>query len=171
MSVAVTPVPTASLSTPEVRALTGATFRQLDYWARIGALVPSLHGAGSPGTGGRRRWSDRDAAAVWCAVEIFAESSSHNHGVRYGKADLLRALQAECRVGVGAFLVVDDRLMVALHATATDAVAALGGRAGRILPVAEPWLGVLGSPAVAAPDAEADPAPHSASGTGAVGHA
>ena len=42
--------------------MTGATYRQLDYWARTGVVTPSISAAA--GYGSRRRWSDRDVVAV-----------------------------------------------------------------------------------------------------------
>ena len=43
---------------PQVCALVGITYRQLDYWARTGLLRPSL--AEARGSGSRRRYSYRD---------------------------------------------------------------------------------------------------------------
>jgi hypothetical protein len=42
------------LSTIELCRRSGATYRQLDYWARLGILRP--HGNSCPGTGVSRRW-------------------------------------------------------------------------------------------------------------------
>lgn len=41
-------------STPEVCRLTGVSYRQVDYWSRIGVIVPSVAARGS---GSHRRWS------------------------------------------------------------------------------------------------------------------
>jgi DNA-binding transcriptional MerR regulator len=43
---------------PQVCALVGITYRQLDYWARTGLLRPSL--AEARGSGSKRRYSYRD---------------------------------------------------------------------------------------------------------------
>lgn len=43
---------------PQVCALVGITYRQLDYWARTGLLTPSLVDAA--GSGSRRRYSYHD---------------------------------------------------------------------------------------------------------------
>jgi DNA-binding transcriptional MerR regulator len=43
---------------PQVCALVGITYRQLDYWARTGLLRPSL--AEATGSGSKRRYSYRD---------------------------------------------------------------------------------------------------------------
>ncbi len=43
---------------PQVCAIVGITYRQLDYWARTGLLVPSITAA--KGSGTQRRYSYRD---------------------------------------------------------------------------------------------------------------
>jgi DNA-binding transcriptional MerR regulator len=48
--------------TPDVSRLTGATYRQLDYWARQGYIRPSLGAAAGSGT--QREYSRADVAAV-----------------------------------------------------------------------------------------------------------
>ena len=45
-------------SGPQVCALVGITYRQLDYWARTGLLVPSI--AQAKGSGTKRRYSYHD---------------------------------------------------------------------------------------------------------------
>jgi DNA-binding transcriptional MerR regulator len=45
-------------SGPQVCVLVGITYRQLDYWARTGLLVPSISTA--KGSGSKRRYSYRD---------------------------------------------------------------------------------------------------------------
>ena len=49
-------------STTEVCALAGCSFRQLDYWCRIGLVRPSI--AAGKGSGNRRAFSAHDAAVV-----------------------------------------------------------------------------------------------------------
>ncbi len=50
------------LSGSRVCALTGITYRQLDYWARTGLLSPSL--AQAHGSGSKRRYSYRDVLEI-----------------------------------------------------------------------------------------------------------
>lgn len=46
----------AGISTPELVAEGGITYRQLDYWSRAGLLRPDWHeGKWGPGQGGRSR--------------------------------------------------------------------------------------------------------------------
>jgi len=49
---------TATYSTHEVAELTGLTFRQLDYWARLGVIWPEVEARGS---GSQRQWSEQQA--------------------------------------------------------------------------------------------------------------
>lgn len=55
-------------STRRVAELSGASYRQLDYWARIGALRPEVEANGS---GSRRRYTVRQVALARCAVLLF----------------------------------------------------------------------------------------------------
>lgn len=52
----------ARMRTPDVSRLTGATYRQLDYWDRQGYVTPSLRAAA--GSGAQREYSPADIAAV-----------------------------------------------------------------------------------------------------------
>lgn len=54
-------------STPEACRLTGASFREIDYWDRVGVLHPT-HPAN--GSGSRRLWSDRDIAEIRVVVAL-----------------------------------------------------------------------------------------------------
>lgn len=49
---------TETFSSVEVSKITGATYRQLDYWCRSG-LIPGQAGV-APGSGARRRWTAAD---------------------------------------------------------------------------------------------------------------
>lgn len=49
-----------TFSSAEVVRMTGATYRQLDYWCRTG-LIPGQAGV-VPGSGGRRLWTMTDVA-------------------------------------------------------------------------------------------------------------
>jgi DNA-binding transcriptional MerR regulator len=51
-----------SYSGPQVCRLVGITYRQLDYWARTGLLVPSL--ASATGSGSKRRYDYTDVLEV-----------------------------------------------------------------------------------------------------------
>jgi len=51
-------VPDAGFRGPQVCSIVGITYRQLDYWARTGLLVPSITAA--KGSGTQRRYSYRD---------------------------------------------------------------------------------------------------------------
>lgn len=49
-------------SSAEVCALADITYRQLDYWCRIGAIVPSAHTG--TGSGNRRRFTAQDVLVL-----------------------------------------------------------------------------------------------------------
>lgn len=53
-----TDVTTVMYSTHEVAVLSGLTFRQLDYWARLGVIWPEVEARGS---GSQRCWSEQQA--------------------------------------------------------------------------------------------------------------
>ena len=55
-------------STVEVCAMTGATYRQIDYWTRSGIVAPSIMAAS--GHGSRRRWSAADVADVARVLDV-----------------------------------------------------------------------------------------------------
>lgn len=63
-SVAVEPV--EAFSSADVCALTGATYRQLDYWVRNNVIISSL--AQATGSGTQRRYSASDVAQVRAVV-------------------------------------------------------------------------------------------------------
>ena len=54
--------------TPDIAAEVGASFRQIDYWARIGLVVPS--GGIASGSGSRRGWTDDDVALLRLVVRL-----------------------------------------------------------------------------------------------------
>lgn len=47
---------------PEVARVAGISYRQLDYWSRLGALVPGV--ADARGSGSQRLYSEADARAA-----------------------------------------------------------------------------------------------------------
>lgn len=55
------------LTTTEVGRRAGLSYRQLDYWCRIGLLRPKGEGRGS---GTSRRWTAREAAVVAVLAEL-----------------------------------------------------------------------------------------------------
>ena len=53
---------TEGFSGPQVCELVGITYRQLDYWARTGLLVPTI--AVAKGSGSKRRYSYHDVLEI-----------------------------------------------------------------------------------------------------------
>lgn len=62
------PVENRSWRGPQVCAVTGVTYRRLDYWARAGVLVPSV--AAAAGSGSTRLYSTADVCAVALLVRL-----------------------------------------------------------------------------------------------------
>jgi len=67
------PATERTYSSAEVCDLAGVTYRQLDYWTRIGLVEPSV--AVANGSGSRRCWTADDLARV-NRVRLAAELSS-----------------------------------------------------------------------------------------------
>lgn len=53
---------------PEVCRLTGLTYRQLDYWARVGTLRPSIQD--SEGSGSQRLYSSDDVKKARATAQL-----------------------------------------------------------------------------------------------------
>lgn len=58
-------------TTPEVAEIAGASYRQVDYWCRTGALSPLNNGRGSGG-GRVRLWTEDEIPVVAVLVELSA---------------------------------------------------------------------------------------------------
>lgn len=56
-----------ALSTMDVVDLSGATYRQIDYWARQGVLYPAI---GANGSGSHRRYTPLQAAVAAALVRL-----------------------------------------------------------------------------------------------------
>lgn len=68
------------LSTVELCAAAGVTYRQVDYWTRTGYLVPVLGGRGSGK--GRERWYDPDEIRVAKALRALLRADAETLAVR-----------------------------------------------------------------------------------------
>lgn len=77
-------------STPEVCRLTGATYRQVDYWCRVGLIRPGLCDARGSGT--RRRFTEDDVAALKAVRVLMDRQVGHDRIL--AALDLLGSLQA-----------------------------------------------------------------------------
>lgn len=60
---------TDELTSRQVCEASGLTYRQLDYWTRIGVLADDRQ---LPGSGNRRRWTRLDAAVLAVAAQVIA---------------------------------------------------------------------------------------------------
>lgn len=73
-----------TFSSAEVCALADISYRQLDYWCRIGATKASATAA--RGSGSRRRFTRQDVLVIAVVAQLGA------HSVRVGQADELARL-------------------------------------------------------------------------------
>lgn len=83
--------PTADLVSPDpdltprqfLRATTGATYRQIDYWRTLGLISDRRH----PGSGHGTRWRAIDVAAVAALVALSRVVNPGNRAVWVATAD------------------------------------------------------------------------------------
>lgn len=68
--------PTEGYRGPQVCTIVGITYRQLDYWARTGLLVPSITTA--KGSGTQRRYSYRDVLELKVIKQLLDAGLSLN---------------------------------------------------------------------------------------------
>lgn len=113
---------TAQFSTTDVMRFSGATFRRLDHWCRIGALVPTVNARGS---GSRRRYTAHEARCAWVirVAQDLADATSRGGRSITMVADAVRHLDpwgGTLVIGSGAPLVVEHALAL------LDALAELG---------------------------------------------
>ena len=113
---------TAKLSALQVAAFSGASYRMLDYYARIGALVPTVAARGS---GSQRRYTAHEARIAWAIRTGQDISASRASGFAEAIGGALRHLPADqwagmLVVGSGAPLIVEHALAL------LDALAELG---------------------------------------------
>jgi hypothetical protein len=76
------------LSTARAALLSGASYRQLNYWIRIGLINPAVE---STGTGRPRRWSPEQIPLLSALAAI----SNLVYNPRGGSNDLMRAISEQ----------------------------------------------------------------------------
>ena len=87
------------IRSPEACRLTGATYRELDYWTKCGYVSPSATDS-NPGSGNRRLWAPEDVRRVRLMVRA----------VRSGLAPAVAAQVAdgEREIGPGVLVSIED---------------------------------------------------------------
>lgn len=65
----------ATISAPLVAEASGASYRQIDYWSRVGALVPAVDAKGS---GSQRRYTLQQAYAARVLFVLSALGAGNN---------------------------------------------------------------------------------------------
>lgn len=92
---------------PEICRMTGITYRQIDFWARTGILVPSIEDANGSGT--RRRYSETDLRALK-AIKLLLDG-----GLSLQSARWVGTLVASIGLDAAGFIVITgDRAHLAL---------------------------------------------------------
>jgi len=127
-------------STPQVCALAGVSYRQVDYWARTGLLVPSLQVA--QGSGRHRRYSYRDVLALK-VIRRLLDADVSLRRIRAAVEFLRRELDEDL---VSATLVLNGSRSVLVH------------REGELLDIVPQGQGVLSIVGLAPLRAEVDAA-------------
>jgi len=84
----------------EACRLTGATYRELDYWTQCGYIAPSATD-GNPGSGNRRLWAPEDVRRVRLMVRA----------VRSGLAPAVaaRVADGEREIGPGVLVSIEGQ--------------------------------------------------------------
>ena len=86
-------------SSQEACRLVGITYRQLDYWLRVGIIVPEC--VSTPGSGGRRRFTNKEVRrlkeVVTRVADAHATLRSRMDFGRPCRCCMLRRAGAECR--------------------------------------------------------------------------
>lgn len=94
-----------SLSSTEViRRLQGRlTYRQLDYWVRVGRIRPSIRDGSGPGGPNQRQWSPRDVEALDSILNMMERHESEEQRLSSGElwAALHRGIRAMATSGDG----------------------------------------------------------------------
>jgi DNA-binding transcriptional MerR regulator len=93
---------------PQVCAITGITYRQLDYWARTGLLHPSI--TGGPGSGSQRRYSYTDLVQLKVIQRLLDSGVSLESARR-----AVEALRSAGEDLATANLVIDGRRSILSH--------------------------------------------------------
>jgi DNA-binding transcriptional MerR regulator len=75
---------TKTYSTREVIAMTGLSFRVLDYWLRTGAVI--LADDNTPGSGSPRRYSESEVEAIKRLADRYTAAQTEIDDIRSGKA-------------------------------------------------------------------------------------
>jgi DNA-binding transcriptional MerR regulator len=93
---------------PQVCSIVGITYRQLDYWARTGLMLPSISEA--KGSGSQRRYSYTDLVQLK-VIKRLLDAGVSLHAARKA-IDCLRSTGDDLTT---ANLVIDDRRSVLAH--------------------------------------------------------
>ena len=99
-----------SLLAPEWLEGSGVTYRQLDYWARQGWLLPETRDGGT-GPGYHRRWPEPERRVAALMSRLVASGLTPTAAApvaRAGAPRLLRDKVATVEIAPGVYVVIDD---------------------------------------------------------------
>ena len=96
---------------PQVCNLVGITYRQLDYWARTGLLLPSIQSA--HGSGSQRRYSFTDVVQLK-VIKRLLDAGMSLKKIRQAMEILVRQLQSDQPL-VDVTLLSDGQTIYAAH--------------------------------------------------------
>lgn len=88
----------------EAAELTGASYRQLDYWARSGWVTPEMrtHGPGTTRYGWARLWPMAEVRVIACMVDVRGPRRGGAHGL------LPRVARAVRRAPLASYLLIEQ---------------------------------------------------------------
>jgi DNA-binding transcriptional MerR regulator len=123
---------------PEVCAIVGITYRQLDYWARTGLVRPSVKDA--KGSGSQRLYSFQDLALLKL-IKRMLDSGVNLQQVR--KA--MKTLRGLDEPALGATLVVDGNRIYSVESPEAVVDLVKGGQAVFAIALDKVWTDLEGS--------------------------
>jgi DNA-binding transcriptional MerR regulator len=123
---------------PEVCAIVGITYRQLDYWARTGLVRPSVKDA--KGSGSQRLYSFQDLALLKL-IKRMLDSGVNLQQVR--KA--MKTLRGLEEPALGATLVVDGNRIYSVESPEAVVDLVKGGQAVFAIALDKVWTDLEGS--------------------------
>jgi DNA-binding transcriptional MerR regulator len=123
---------------PEVCAIVGITYRQLDYWARTGLVRPSVKDA--KGSGSQRLYSFQDLALLKL-IKRMLDSGVNLQQVR--KA--MKTLKGLDEPALGATLVVDGNRIYSVETPEAVVDLVKGGQAVFAIALDKVWTELEGS--------------------------
>ena len=105
---------------PQVCRMVGVTYRQIDYWARVGVVEPSRPARGS---GSQRLYSKHDVARLWLVKTLASirDAATFTDSEIPGTVGIVLALAADLEDGYSKIMAQDSHLGSVRRGSAEDA--------------------------------------------------